>query len=45
MRVAYETMLAEFERVLNKSVSARSVPTRLPRSLHRTVWQAYSATA
>lgn len=42
MRVAYETMLAEFERVLNK---ARSVPTRLPRSLHRTVWQVYSATA
>lgn len=45
MRVAYETMLAEFERVLNKYGFSRSVPTRLPRSLHKTVWQAYSATA
>ena len=43
MRIAYETMLAEFERVLTK-VSAQSVPMKRPRSLPRTVWLACSAT-
>ena len=42
MRIAYETMLAEFERVL--TVSAQSVPMKRPRSLPRTVWLACSAT-
>lgn len=44
MRIAYETMLAEFERVLTNTVSAQSVPMKRPRSLPRTVWLACSAT-
>ncbi len=44
MRIAYETMLAEFERVLANTVSVQSVPTKQPRSLPRTVWPACSAT-
>lgn len=45
MRVAYETMLAEFERVLKNTASPPTVPTMPPKFSPRIVWPVCSATA
>lgn len=44
MRIAYETMLAEFERVLTKYGFSPKRAHEAARSLPRTVWLACSAT-